>query len=73
MLLFKQFESCKCPITQEVMIKPVTCSDGHTYEEEAIMEVLKRNAISPLTGETLSPNIRVNLALRNTIEEFNKW
>lgn len=30
-------ELCTCPITHELMVDPVTASDGHVYEKAAIM------------------------------------
>jgi len=42
-----------CPITQEKIRSPVVASDGHTYERDAIMEVLCTSTISPLTREPL--------------------
>jgi hypothetical protein len=29
-----------CPITHEMMVDPVVASDGHSYEREALMEIL---------------------------------
>jgi hypothetical protein len=60
----------KCSITLEIMKNPVICSDGHTYEKEAIERWLRTNNNSPMTGlpidrHTLTPNI----ALRNLIQE----
>jgi len=60
----------KCSITLEIMKDPVICSDGHTYERNAIERWLITNNNSPMTGlpidrHTLTPNI----ALRNLIQE----
>jgi Mg-chelatase subunit ChlD len=60
----------KCSITLEIMKEPVICSDGHTYEREAIEQWLITNNNSPMTRlpidrYTLTPNI----ALRNLIQE----
>ena len=30
-----------CPITHEMMVDPVVASDGHSYEREALMEILE--------------------------------
>ena len=42
-----------CPITQEIMFEPVLATDGYTYEKEAILQSLKKNMISPITGEKM--------------------
>ncbi|CAK9043648.1 unnamed protein product [Durusdinium trenchii] len=39
-----------CPISQEVMVDPVTTSDGHTYDRKPIEEWLRNNDTSPNTG-----------------------
>ena len=61
-----------CPITMEVMRDPVVASDGHTYEKAALVQVLQqRDAVSPLTRESLDPGIIVpNLALRKRIRGY---
>ena len=43
-----------CPITNEVMRKPVMDRFGHIYEKEAIVRWLSSKDTSPLTGKTLS-------------------
>ena len=64
-------------ITQEIMIDPVICTDGNSYERTAIQEWLNINNTSPLTGEILSSiNLIPNHTLRNVIiclqEQQNK-
>ncbi|CAK9067667.1 unnamed protein product [Durusdinium trenchii] len=59
-----------CPISQEVMVDPVTTSDGHTYDRKPIEEWLRNNDTSPNTGlvlpnKTLIPNHN----LRKLIQE----
>ncbi|KAF2857880.1 U-box-domain-containing protein [Piedraia hortae CBS 480.64] len=59
------------PITFEIMHDPVTTKHGHSYERGTIIEHLKRNAVDPLTRETLFVrDLRDNLALREACEEF---
>jgi serine/threonine protein kinase len=61
-----------CSITGEVMLDPVVCADGHSYERAAIQEWFARgNMTSPLTNGNLS-NLSVipNHELRSAIEEF---
>uniref|UniRef100_A0A7S2RR37 U-box domain-containing protein n=1 Tax=Rhizochromulina marina TaxID=1034831 RepID=A0A7S2RR37_9STRA len=64
-------DSFLCPITREIMSDPVMCSDGHTYEREAITQWLMMNSRSPKTNETLESKVTIpNHSLRNAIEEF---
>lgn len=61
-----------CPITHEIMLEPVTCSDGYTYERKAITEwFLSGKFSSPMTNETLSnTEYKSNVELRNKIHTF---
>ena len=44
-----------CPITHEIMVDPVMCEDGFTYERSAIMEwFAKDKNTSPMTNSVLS-------------------
>lgn len=66
-----------CPITQEVMIDPVTTSDGQTYEREAIEKWLQKNNTSPLTGlhlnhKVLTPNVLVKKLIFSFVETNKK-
>merc|ERR1711964_542924 len=63
-----------CPITQELMVDPVTLSDGHNYERSAITEwftVGENTDVSPLQGDALeNKTLTPNPALRLRIEEY---
>lgn len=61
-----------CPITHEIMREPVTCSDGFTYEKQAIVEwFMSGKYTSPMTNETLaSTTYTTNCDLRNQIHRF---
>lgn len=61
-----------CPITQEIMLEPVTCSDGFTYEKRAITEwFLSGKYTSPMTNVVLeNTDYVVNNDLRNEIHQF---
>lgn len=61
-----------CPITQEIMREPVKCSDGFTYEKQAITEwFMSGKYTSPMTNETLTnTDYEVNQELRNAIHTF---
>lgn len=61
-----------CPITRELMQWPVTCSDGCTYERQAITEwFLSGRYTSPMTNEDLpTTDFVLNRKLRHAIHEF---
>lgn len=61
-----------CPITHEIMREPVTCSDGFTYERNAIAEwFMSGKYSSPMTNENLkSTDYSINLVLRDAIRTF---
>jgi len=60
---------CVCPITAQLMTDPVICSDGTTYEKDAITRWLQRSDKSPLTGLPLAHStLTPNHSLRNVIE-----
>ncbi len=61
-----------CPITQSIMVDPVICDDGITYERSAITQWLSSNNTSPVTRGYISSNLIFNLALRNTIQDYLK-
>lgn len=62
-----------CPITQDLMVSPVICRDGITYEESAIRQWLQFHNTSPVTREHLSAlDLIPNRALKSTIEEYLK-
>lgn len=61
-----------CPITHEIMREPVMCSDGYTYEKNAISEwFMSGKSTSPMTNDQLTnTEYRFNHDLRNQIFEF---
>ena len=64
-------QSFYCPINHSVMIDPVVCSDGHTYEREFIEQWLKNNATSPLTNLKLDhTHLTPNITLRKALDEL---
>ena len=46
-----------CPITQELLIEPVTAADGHLYERAAIEKWLEARSTSPMTNQPMGPNL----------------
>jgi Mg-chelatase subunit ChlD len=65
-------ENFICPITQSIMVDPVMCEDGITYERSAILLWLGTHNTSPVTRQYISSNLIPNLALRNTIQDYLK-
>jgi len=60
-----------CPISFELMVDPVMCSDGHTYERDAIEDWLSSHNTSPKTNEELQTSaLFPNHNLRAAIEEW---
>ena len=64
----------KCGITLEIMHDPVICSDGHTYERQAIERWFAQGKhTSPKTGARLqNQEMHPNHALRNAIERWRE-
>jgi hypothetical protein len=46
-----------CPITGDILRKPVVASDGHTYEKSAIYRWLSSKNKSPLTGNPMPDQV----------------
>ena len=67
-------DAFNCPIGHTLMVDPVTCADGHSYERENIKQWLQVQRTSSLTGMALQalPNIRLtpDHALRKAIHEW---
>ena len=60
-----------CPITSELLVDPVLCADGHSYERTSIEAWLADHDTSPLTGARLQYKLLVpNHALRKVAEEW---
>jgi hypothetical protein len=63
-------ESFYCPITLELIRKPVIDPDGRTFERDAISHWIRANGKSPVTRNALAVNqLRSNEALSDLIEE----
>lgn len=81
MAMNKFVEEHKCPLTTELLCDPVTAEDGHNYEREMI-EILindahnkrskksKKPLRSPRTNEPMGKEIKSDVSLRNTIQNF---
>ena len=62
-----------CPITQELMVNPHVCADGHSYKHDAIAAWLERHETSPQTNLQLAHKHLVpNITLRNAIGAFRE-
>ncbi|XP_050534733.1 WD repeat, SAM and U-box domain-containing protein 1-like isoform X2 [Daktulosphaira vitifoliae] len=67
-------EELICPITQQIFRDPVICSDGHTYERDAIVSWFRRGKItSPLTNEPLlSKSMKSDSIIKKLVTSFEK-
>ena len=62
-----------CAISCELMVDPVICTDGHTYERATIQEWLSHHNTSPKTNEELASKALIqNHNLRAAIAEWHK-
>lgn len=58
-----------CPLSRKVMVEPVNCADGRTYERTYIEQFLQDyNGRSPFTDEVISREVHPNDGVRNWIE-----
>jgi hypothetical protein len=53
----------ECPITLMPMVDPVVASDGHTYERDAILDLIVRRGPSPFTRDPLDTLVVPHRAL----------
>lgn len=65
-------EELLCPITGERFINPVICSDGHTYECDAILRWFEKGRnISPMTGKEIDTEIIIpNIIVKKIIAKL---
>lgn len=67
------FFRCITIWTHQVMIDPVVCEDGHSYERGALEAWLRNHDTSPMSNAHLNSKMAVpNHALRNSIEAFRR-
>jgi len=60
----------RCPISHEIMWRPVVASDGYTYEEFYIMQVLNTTRISPMNRAQLKPQVYPNRLAKELIDDY---
>ncbi|CAF1099806.1 unnamed protein product, partial [Didymodactylos carnosus] len=66
-------DSLVCPITYEIFRNPVVAEDGHTYENEAIVDWINKDGTSPITRERLTVDgLRPNYTVKKLVDEFEK-
>ncbi|KAL9649329.1 hypothetical protein ABK040_014631 [Willaertia magna] len=66
----KYLNKYNCPISQQLMIDPVTIETGQTYDRNSIEEWLKSKNTCPITRATLkSKTLARNVILKDTIDE----
>lgn len=60
-----------CPISSELMLDPVICSDGYTYDRQSIDLWLTTHGTSPMTNVPMSNEVMIpNLAVKETIQNY---
>lgn len=60
-----------CPISREIMEKPVIAADGHSYELSCIEKWLETHIRSPMTGEEMPHKLLIaNFNLKSQIEQW---
>ena len=61
-----------CPISLELMVRPVIAADGHTYDRSSIEDWLARgNTTSPTTGAKLEHlHLADNHLVRSMVSEY---
>jgi len=60
-----------CPISLELMQRPVVAADGFTYEQSSIETWLEGHLRSPLTGQEMADKtLRPNHALKSAIDRW---
>jgi hypothetical protein len=63
-------EDLRCPITLQIFLEPVIVSDGHTYEKQVIMKVMKKmNNKSPMTRQLLTNDIQDDIEMKKLVEQ----
>ena len=73
MMAWKAPNDFICPIMHVMMVHPMICADGHSYEHAAISKWLSSHATSPYTGLLLEhTNLIPNHTLRGSIDQFRK-
>merc|ERR1719235_1241247 len=59
-----------CPVSLMVFNIPVIASDGFTYEEASLKQLLQNRQVSPMTREGLRPTSRYSPAKQAEVEVF---
>lgn len=66
-------QAITCPITQEIMVDPVTGIDGHTYERAAIVRALNIKNESPMTRQYMTIyDIKLNPSIKFLCDTYHK-
>jgi hypothetical protein len=58
-----------CPISNKIMIEPVICQDGNTYDKSSILNI--DNPINPFTKQTIDKSTIIpNNAIKQLIVDY---
>ena len=65
-------DGCVCPITGQIFNHPVLLPDGHTFEQSAIEEWLKRHSTSPVTNQHVGGcSLVPNWAIKKVVDDWH--
>ena len=71
-------EEYLCPLTKQLMVDPVICTDGTTYEKVVIekwianLEKMNAKLVSPVTGEEISNLLVPNFSIKLLISSYQE-
>lgn len=61
-----------CPISFDYFKEPVVANDGYTYEKSEIKMWLKKNNISPITGNKINSVLVPNNVIKTLVTHYIK-
>lgn len=61
-----------CPVSQNIMERPIRMTDGHCYDEQSITQLFngKQSVVSPMTRQPMAFEGKMDLELNRSIENF---
>lgn len=57
-----------CPLTKKLFVSPVVADDGHTYEQAAIVDWVKKHKKSPSTDKHMTNEFRDNNVIKSLVK-----
>lgn len=60
-----------CPLSKKVMIEPIVCSDGETFDRISIENWLEEGKLeNPFTGQVIDKVLTENIVLKKIIHDY---